>query len=112
MMTVILVVSVVVIVAGIAMWIYRATVMKAPVPIATLALVLLLGFGVFTHDRDQAREKAHDDCVSRVERSVGNRVMWVDLGNYLDEQGLADGAKVIRQLLDKNLPALSIGDCP
>lgn len=111
-MIVVVVVAAILIPSAIAMWVYRDTAMKAPVPIGTLALVLLLGYGVFTHDRDQSRQKAHDDCVGRVERSLGNRVMWVGLGDYLDAHGQTDGSMVIHQLLESNLPVLTIGDCP
>jgi hypothetical protein len=106
-----------------AAWIFRHSEMKASLPIVTFALVLALGIGVTTHDRTQAENterdgkravavKAHDDCVQRVERSIGNRSMWLDLGTVLEDSGKPDAAALIHQLLDKNLPALSIADCP
>jgi hypothetical protein len=112
MMTPFVVWGILITVALIAAWIYRGTNMKAPVPIITLALVIGIGYGVFSYNREQTANKAHDDCIARVERSIGNRSMWVALGDYLVEHGNADGAAVLRELVDKNLPALNAKDCP
>jgi hypothetical protein len=99
-------------VALVAAWIYRGTNMKAPVPIITLALVIGVGYGVFSYNREQTANKAHDDCIARVERSIGNRAMWVALGDYLVDHGNPDSATVLRELVDKNLPPLDAKDCP
>lgn len=102
---------------------FRGTGINAPVPIITLGLVIGLGYGVFTHDREQAQQstrsavanaaiKAHDDCIVRVEGRDGNRAMWIALGQFLADHGNADGAKTLRTLLDENIPALNVADCP
>jgi hypothetical protein len=115
----------IVLIAGVtAAWVYRHSVMKASLPIVTFALVLALGIGVTTHDRAQSDQgvrdakravevKAHDDCVARVERSIGNRSMWLDLANVLEQSGRnPQGAVLLRTLLDKNLPSLTLDQCP
>lgn len=115
----------VILAAGLAAaWFYRNSQMKAPLPIVTFALVVALVIGVTSHDRAQAEQKvaeakravdvkAHDDCVQRVERSIGNRSMWLDLANVIEQSGKNEaGGKLIRQLLDKNLPSLTLDQCP
>lgn len=99
-------------IAMFAMWIYRGRAMKAPIPIGTLALVLILGLGVVSHDQAQTADKAHSDCVSRVERAQGNRTMWIALGDYLSDHGNPTAARVLNDLVDKNLPLLQLKDCP
>lgn len=93
-------------------WIYRGRVIKAPVPIITLALVVSLGFYVIQHDRSIQAQKRRDDCVARVERSIGTRAMWQDIGAYLSSKGLTNAAAVVQTSLDKELPVLSVDDCP
>lgn len=92
-------------------WLNRDRLMKAPLPIITFALVVALGIGVFTHDRQRQADDDRQTCLERVERSLGNRAMWLDLGDYLDQRGATDGAATIRRLLDKDLPVLSTADC-
>ena len=107
-----LVIAALAVVGGLAMWIYRGTTLKAPIPIGTLVLVLLLGYVSFTHDRASTAQKRHDDCVARVERSLGSRVMWTAVGAKLTARGFVDFAEFIQTELDKNLPTLSVADCP
>ncbi|HEX6020905.1 MAG TPA: hypothetical protein VFZ00_02840 [Solirubrobacter sp.] len=106
-----IVIAILLTLGAIAAWIYRDRAMKAPLPIVTFALVLSLGYGYIAHERDLTIERTHDQCIDRVARSIGNRSMWLDLANVVEQGGNADGAEVIRTLLDKNLPALSIDDC-
>jgi hypothetical protein len=106
------VIALILVAAILAAWLYRGKRMNAPVPIITLGLVLSLGFYVIQHDRANVAQRRHDDCVARVERSLGNRVMWVDIGAYLAAQGLEDSAQFIQAALDRDLPLMTLDDCP
>lgn len=106
------IIAAIVVIALGAAWIYRGTRITAPVPIITLGLVIALAYGVVSYDAQLATQRARSDCLSRVDRSAGNRTMWVALGQYLVERGNADGAAVLTKLLDANLPLLDAKDCP
>lgn len=105
------VISVTLVLAAIAAWIYRDREMKAPLPIVTFGLVLALGYGVFTHDRDIATEKRRSDCISRVERSIGNRSFDLAIIRELRAASLDATADRLTADLDRFLPALSLDDC-
>lgn len=108
----------VVIVAGILTAIlFRHRTLKAPPTIVLFVAVICIGATVLRLQRDEServqRDAAKSDyqaCLTRVDRSTGNREMWLYVISLLANNRSQVAADLQAQL-DKNLPALTLADC-
>lgn len=87
---------------------------KAPAPAVAIIYGLLVVGGMaataaYVRIQDQ---RVRDQCVYNVGRSDGNRAQWLDLADYLTDEGVApDAVQFIQQRLDVNLPQRDITEC-
>lgn len=95
------------------MWVRRGRKISAPFAILTFGLVCALGYASLAYAREQERDRAHDACIQRAERSVGNRDQWLWLGEVLQVNlpKRPDIAADLLKHLDANLPQLDAADC-
>lgn len=84
----------------------------APAGIMIVGLVMVVAtIGVYAYGRIQT-QRVHDQCIYNVSRSDGNRQMWLDIGMFLKDHGVANDAVVfIAEHLDTNLPQRTITEC-
>lgn len=86
---------------------------RAPWTVLAITLIAALAWWIQDNSEHDTRVREREACISRVERSLGNRIMWEAVIGYLEQQDPAgDAVSFLRMSLDANLPVLSVDDCP